>query len=77
MLHARSNNATIEVIIESDGFNNSLAGYLNCPNSYPKGTGVEATTTWVGIYLKDGKNPSRALTRATVNMTVVQRANYS
>jgi hypothetical protein len=28
-----TNNATIEVIIEANGFNNSLAGYDNCNNS--------------------------------------------
>lgn len=27
-----TNNATIEVIIEWGGFNNSLAGYMGCPN---------------------------------------------
>ena len=26
-------NATLEVIIEGEGFNNSLAGYFNCPGS--------------------------------------------
>ncbi|KAI6783807.1 3-phytase A [Emericellopsis cladophorae] len=46
-------NATIEVIIEDGGFNNSLAGSLNCPNAYAKSTGGEAQKTWVEIYLKD------------------------
>ncbi|XWW92257.1 hypothetical protein V2A60_000180 [Cordyceps javanica] len=47
------NNATIEVIIEGRNYNNSLAGYLNCPNSNTKTPGYEAPTTWIGIYLKD------------------------
>lgn len=50
-----TNNATIEVIIEDGGFNNSLAGSLNCPNAWPTGTGGEARSTWINIYLKDGE----------------------
>ena len=50
----RTKNATIEVIIEDGGFNNSLAGSLNCPNAWVKSTGAEAQKTWVDIYLKDG-----------------------
>jgi hypothetical protein len=50
-----TNNATIEVIIEQDGFNNSLAGYNNCRNynSYRNLGGTNATQEWVGIYLQD------------------------
>jgi len=50
-----TNNATIEVIIEAKGFNNSLAGYDNCPNSnsYQNKGGINATNEWVRIYLKD------------------------
>jgi hypothetical protein len=48
-------NATIEVIIEDYGFNNSLAGYDNCPNSNSpvSAGGGNATVTWSEIYLKD------------------------
>lgn len=48
-------NATIEVIIESQGFNNSLAGYDNCnnANNFRNSGGVNATAEWVNIYLKD------------------------
>lgn len=48
-------NATIEVIIEEKGFNNSLAGELNCPNAWTKTPRTEAKTTWINTYLKDGK----------------------
>jgi hypothetical protein len=51
----RPNNATIEVIIEDGNKNNSLAGALNCPNSWPKGTGNEATGTWTVKYLEKGR----------------------
>lgn len=51
----RTNNATIEVIIEEDKFNNSLAGSLSCPNAYPTATGNEARDTWIHKYLQDGK----------------------
>ncbi|KAL9057901.1 MAG: hypothetical protein Q9162_002028 [Coniocarpon cinnabarinum] len=49
------NNATLEVIIESDGYNNSLAGYDNCPGSNlpPSEGGTNATTQWASIYLAD------------------------
>jgi histidine phosphatase superfamily protein (branch 2) len=48
-------NATIEVIIEANGFNNSLAGYDNCKNSnnYRSAGGVNATAEWVAIYLQN------------------------
>lgn len=45
-------NATIEVIIEEQGFNNSLAGSLACPNSHKEG-GVNATAVWVAQYLQN------------------------
>ena len=50
-----TNNATIELIIEQNGFNNSLAGYDNCNNSNSdrnKG-GTNATMEYVGVYLED------------------------
>ena len=55
-LSQRTNNATIEVIIEDGNFNNSLAGALNCPNAYPKSTGKDARDKWRDTYLKDGKS---------------------
>ncbi|KAI1068007.1 hypothetical protein LB507_004726 [Fusarium sp. FIESC RH6] len=47
-----TNNATIEVIIEAPGFNNSLAGNLNCPNA-EKADYVTPVATWYKKYLKD------------------------
>ncbi|KAK2590509.1 hypothetical protein QQS21_011812 [Conoideocrella luteorostrata] len=47
-------NATIEVIIEAKGFNNSLEGSLNCPNAYTKTPNNEARNVWIHEYLKDG-----------------------
>ncbi|KAE9973995.1 hypothetical protein BLS_003315 [Venturia inaequalis] len=48
-------NASLELIIEQPTFNNSLAGYFQCPNS---NTGVSAggnnaSAQWVSIYLAD------------------------
>ncbi|KAH7358798.1 histidine acid phosphatase [Plectosphaerella cucumerina] len=48
-----TNNATIEVIIEDSGFNNSLAGYLNCPQAWSHNTGKTASLEWQSHYLKD------------------------
>ncbi|KAK7537506.1 histidine phosphatase superfamily [Phyllosticta citribraziliensis] len=46
-------NATLELIIEEDGYNNSLAGYDNCPNSNLEVSygGTNATEQWASIYL--------------------------
>ena len=43
------------MIIEQDGFNNSLAGYINCPNAEKDPAPHEASKRWQEIYLKDGK----------------------
>lgn len=55
LISHRPRNATIEVIIEQKGFNNSLAGSLNCPNANAKSSGNEAVNTWIHEYLKEGK----------------------
>ena len=49
-----TNNATIEVIVEGDGFNNSLAGYDNCNNSNlaVAAGGTNASEIWEKSYLK-------------------------
>jgi len=56
-------NATIEVIIEGNGYNNSLAGYDNCKNSnnYRNKGGRNATDQWVSIYLKDATTRLKAM----------------
>ncbi|KZL87955.1 histidine acid phosphatase [Colletotrichum incanum] len=46
-----TNNATIEVIIEQDRANNSLAGYLNCPNARKQNGGDDAANVWISNYL--------------------------
>ncbi|KAK2057022.1 histidine acid phosphatase [Colletotrichum caudatum] len=46
-----TNNATIEVIIEQDRANNSLAGYLNCPNARKQNGGDDAAKVWISNYL--------------------------
>ncbi|KAK2923139.1 Histidine phosphatase superfamily, clade-2 [Fusarium oxysporum f. sp. vasinfectum] len=50
-----TNNATIEVIIEAAGFNNSLAGDLNCPNT-AKADYKSPVEAWVEIYLQDANS---------------------
>lgn len=67
------NNATIEVIIEQSGFNNSLAGSKACPNS-GKETGVNATIEWVGVYLQKGEAwPRLADPGLSTRLTVLQQ----
>lgn len=48
-------NATIEVIIEEHGFNNSLAGSKGCPNASKDNGGLNATYEWADVYLQKGK----------------------
>lgn len=50
-----TNNATLEVIIETTGFNNSLAGYDNCNNSNlaVNEGGSNASAAWASTYLKN------------------------
>ena len=55
-------NATIEVIIEESGFNNSLAGSLNCPNSHTKTPGIQALSTWAHEYLKGAQSRLQSMT---------------
>ncbi|KIE03226.1 3-phytase A precursor, partial [Metarhizium majus ARSEF 297] len=55
-------NATIEVIIEQKGFNNSLAGSLNCPNANAKSSGNEAVNTWIHEYLKEAQTRFQSMT---------------
>ena len=48
-----TNNATLEVIIEGNNYNNSLAGYDNCNNSNlaVSAGGTNASAVWENIYL--------------------------
>lgn len=46
------------MIIEQNKANNSLAGYLNCPNSYQDKSGTEANKIWVENYLRNGETAS-------------------
>ncbi|KAK5741631.1 hypothetical protein LTR17_003837 [Elasticomyces elasticus] len=54
-----TDNATLVLNIENGTgvFNNSLAGYDNCPNSnkYTNTAGTNATNLWASIYLKDAQ----------------------
>ncbi|KAK8193695.1 histidine phosphatase superfamily [Phyllosticta capitalensis] len=55
-------NATLELIIEEDGYNNSLAGYDNCPNSNLEVSygGTNATEQWASIYLANATERFRS-----------------
>ena len=60
-----TNNATLEVIIEGDGFNNSLAGYDNCNNSNSpvSAGGTNASRIWENTYLKNATARFNALSK--------------
>ncbi|KKA31140.1 hypothetical protein TD95_000574 [Thielaviopsis punctulata] len=48
-----TNNATLELIIEEVGYNNSLAGYMNCPNANEDSGGAKARDEWANVYLQN------------------------
>ncbi len=58
-----TNNATLEVIIEGDGFNNSLAGYDNCnsSNTAVAAGGTNASIIWENKYLANATARFQAL----------------
>lgn len=58
-----TNNATLLLIIEEAGFNNSLAGYDNCPNSnnFRNTAGLQASSEWVHTYLQEATDRLRPL----------------
>lgn len=58
-----TNNATLEVIIEGDNYNNSLAGYDNCNNSNTAVAqgGQNASIIWENTYLKNATARLQAL----------------
>ncbi|TGO34945.1 hypothetical protein BHYA_0176g00280 [Botrytis hyacinthi] len=68
-----TNNVTIEVIIESAGYNNSLAGYDNCPNAnnYRSAGGNNATNQWVATYLQNATARFQSMVSPEFNWTVV------
>ena len=71
-----TNNATLEVIIEGDGFNNSLAGYDNCNNSNSpvSAGGTNASRIWENTYLKNATARFNALSKGyTSNVTDVYK----
>ncbi|KAK5944476.1 hypothetical protein PMZ80_003758 [Knufia obscura] len=69
-------NATLEPIIEQNGFNNSLAGYFQCNNSnnYRSTGGSNASVVWENIYLADATKRLRALS-GNYNWTVADSYN--
>ena len=50
-----TSNATLLVVIEETAFNNTLAGYKNCPNAnnFRNKAGINASQEWVHNYLQE------------------------
>lgn len=71
-----THNATLEVIIEQNGFNNSLAGYYQCnnSNSYQSTGGNNASLIWENVYLANATKRLRALS-GNYNWTVADSYN--
>ncbi|KAL8631162.1 hypothetical protein Q9189_003102 [Teloschistes chrysophthalmus] len=58
-----TNNATLELIIEQQNFNNSLAGYFQCNNSNAavNAGGNNASMVWENVYLQNATKRLQAL----------------
>ncbi|KAF2668320.1 phosphoglycerate mutase-like protein [Microthyrium microscopicum] len=65
-------NATLELIIEQNGFNNSLAGYYDCPNNNNAtlAYGNLALTQWSNIYLANATSRINSMISGKLNFTV-------
>ncbi|GAM43864.1 hypothetical protein TCE0_060r19023 [Talaromyces pinophilus] len=64
-----TDNATLQVIIESTGFNNSLAGNDMCPNA-KNTSGSDAVDEWTALYLQKATNRFRNEISGSLNWTV-------
>ncbi|KIW14294.1 hypothetical protein PV08_07076 [Exophiala spinifera] len=71
-----THNATLEVILEQNGYNNSLAGYYQCnnSNSYQSTGGNNASLIWENIYLANATKRLRAFS-GSYNWTVADSYN--
>lgn len=69
------NNASLELIIEQNLFNNSLAGYFQCNNSNTNQSqqGTVAQKKWAGVYLADATKRLQSMIEPsdTINVTDV------
>lgn len=69
------NNATLELIIEQNLFNNSLAGYFQCNNSNTNVStqGTAAQKQWASVYLADATKRLQSMIEPsdTINITDV------
>jgi hypothetical protein len=70
-------NATLELIIEQNLFNNSLAGYFQCNNSNlgVSAGGTNASSTWAAIYLADATKRIQSQITGGLNWTVADTYN--
>ena len=73
-----TNNATLEVILEQNYFNNSLAGYFGCNNSniWVSTGGNNASVIWENTYLKNATARLKKLAGG-YNWTVADTYNVS
>ena len=72
-----TNNATLELIIEQPGYNNSLAGYFQCNNSNSavNAAGTNASVVWEKIYLQNATARLNALSPG-FNWTIADTYKY-
>jgi hypothetical protein len=69
-------NATLELIHEESGFNNSLAGYFQCPNANlgVSLAGNNASTQWASVYLANATQRIRSQIKG-YNWTITDTYN--
>ncbi|KAL2838121.1 histidine phosphatase superfamily [Aspergillus pseudoustus] len=76
---AWTSNATLEVIVESDGFNNSLAGNKMCENANNDNgaTGDEAMDAWRAVYLRNATERFRRQISGSSNLNWTVEDTYN
>jgi len=70
-------NATLELVLEQNGFNNSMAGYYDCPNANNATLeyGNFALTQWASIYLANATTRINKMITGGLNFTVTDVYN--
>ncbi|KAF2786734.1 phosphoglycerate mutase-like protein [Melanomma pulvis-pyrius CBS 109.77] len=67
-------NATLELVIESDDFNNTMAGYKLCNNSNWQ-TAYDAAFEWANVYLADAHGRIRGMLSGDLDWTLEDTYN--
>ncbi|PSN71649.1 phosphoglycerate mutase-like protein [Corynespora cassiicola Philippines] len=69
-----TSNATLELVIESDGYNNTMAGYKAC-NRSSWGLATKARDEWINVYLVDAHKRIAGMLEGDIDWTIMDTYN--